>query len=1151
MHMARSRHGPRRLVGFALALAFLGNLAAGKPALAEGGTALAGGKAALAEGKAAPAGVAPALAEIKPPPEPGRKLEPQQPVAFSADSRHPQTFSLVLGAGDFVEVRIEQLRDLAQVEIERPGQPPEMRFRDTGREGIIRVSLAAELSGSYRLRILPYEPAGAAAGRVIASPVRAATPEDRARAAAEVLQARAEWARRKGAASSWAQALRDYEAAAAAARRLGDVSLLRAALTGEARLDTFRLGDYRAAVALAEKAAALPEDGDEPGQALAWKTLASCEYYVADYSRSIRAVRRALALYRDTGDAYWQGILLGNLAYTYRETGQGALALRMASESLAIARSIHDGFGIDFDLEALAEFHLARGELDQSFELYQQALEALREHPYPQEEAAVWNGLGELFEIAGDHGAEEDALQRALQLALRAHDSAGALKVLGNLGDSSLLAGDARAAMRYYEQGLERARALRLPREESFLLAGLGSALAVVGDGRDAPATFHRAIDLAARISQSDSEAAAWQGLGDYEARSGGGADAAAAYERSFELWSREANRVHAATALASLARLDFARGALDSAHARIERALELIETSRATLTSRDLRTSYFASQHAYYDLGISILMALDRRSPGRGYDLRALQLAERGRARTLLDALHGADQLPAGLVPAEVARALRQNREELDAAYARWRDLLEDASAGPAQFDALRARIDSLLRSGDELEARARAQSERYATLAAVRPASLAEVRRTLLAPGAALLCYWLGEDRGYAWWIRRDGLSTRILPGSRVLAREVGELRGAVTARLESVAGESVGARVARVRDADQRAEALAAALGAEVLPEGEPLERLHTLYVVPDGPLSGVPFAALRAPGAAASLVETTTVLEEPSASVLLSLASAGTERSRRGAGYRTISRRNASPGGVSIAVFADPVYTRDDPRLARPVAEPAQIARVARITHPEARTASVVRWAPEETAAHLPRLVGSGEEAQEIESLSGPGHIDVRMGFAATARAVREVPWARYDIAHFAVHALVEPQRPEFSGLVLTMFRPDGTPEDGVLRLRDIYALDMPVDLVVLSGCRTLEGREVAGEGLVGLYRAFLMAGAHAVLGSLWSVEDEATSRFMKALYEGMLARGLSAADALRGAQRVFLHSRDFAAPYYWAGFSVEGAAEGAR
>lgn len=1055
-------------------------------------------------------------------------LPAHKPIPFAVDSRHPQVFSLRLRKDQYVRIRVEQLRHLALVDLQRPGQSArEVRFRDTGRHGIIRISLAAQVSGSYRLVIRPYEPRQSASGIVTASVPRAATAADREDAAAEVLYAHAEWSRHKGSASSWPRALKDYQAAAALALRLDDATLERAALTGESRLDLFRLSRYRAAGPLAREAVALPFRADVPGEVLAWKTLATADYFMGRYRQAIRATRRALELNRRTGDRYWRGILLGNLAYLYREVGRTDLALATARRSLAIARSIHDWFGVDFNLEALGDFHLARGQLDQAFLDYRRALAALRKQHYPLEAGAVWKGLGELFEVAHEPGEAQSALRKALAYDGRAHDAAGALEVVADLGRVSLRQGEARMAMREYRQGLGRAKALSLPRDESLMLTGLAGALAATGrDGR-ALSTYRSAIALATRISATSSEAAAWQGLGDCQAAVGSLTGARAAYRRAFRLWSRQADRVRMATALASLARLDYRGGRLRRAHERIKRALELIETSRESLTSRQLRTSYFASQHAYYALGVSILMALDRRFPRAGYAVRALEMAERARARTLLDALDQADRFPAGLIPSHLAGQLRRNRAQVDAAHARWRELVQDPRADNSRFAALHNRIESLLRSGDALEALARARSQRYATLTGAHPVAIARVQR-LLARGEALIEYWVGEPRSYAWLIRRGAISTFTLPGERALARQVRRLRRAATARTLSMTGESLPGRIARVHAADARTVRLAAGLGGRILPACRSLRQVRILYVVPDGPLFGVPFPILRARDCADSLVERSAVIEEPSASVLLSLAS------RSAAG--------ASPEGApSVAVFADPVYSRDDPRFG---------AWLKRAGTPAPRAAAM-RFAPEDDVAHLPRLKGSRHEALAIERLSGPAHAVVTMGFAATAKAVRTVRWRRFQVVDFAVHTLLNPDHPEFSGLVFSMYRRDGTPRDGVLWMRDIYGLRIPVDLVVLSGCRTLGGHQVPGVGLVGLSRAFLMAGAHAVLGSLWSVEDEPTGRFMTLFYREMLRRHLGPAQALRAVQLSFIASSRYSAPYYWAGFSIEGRGEPLR
>src|SRR6185503_5480807 len=125
------------------------------------------------------------------------------------------------------------------------------------------------------------------------------------------------------------------------------------------------------------------------------------------------------------------------------------------------------------------------------------------------------------------------------------------------------------------------------------------------------------------------------------------------------------------------------------------------------------------------------------------------------------------------------------------------------------------------------------------------------------------------------------------------------------------------------------------------------------------------------------------------------------------------------------------------------------------------------------------------------------------------------------------------------------IFLSMFRPDGSPQDGYLSLPDIYHLRVPVDLVVLSACQTGLGKDVRGEGLIGLTRGFMYAGASSVVASLWKVDDEATAELMKRFYKNMLEDGMTPATALREAQNSFRQHPIWSAPYYWAGFTLQG------
>jgi CHAT domain-containing protein len=148
-------------------------------------------------------------------------------------------------------------------------------------------------------------------------------------------------------------------------------------------------------------------------------------------------------------------------------------------------------------------------------------------------------------------------------------------------------------------------------------------------------------------------------------------------------------------------------------------------------------------------------------------------------------------------------------------------------------------------------------------------------------------------------------------------------------------------------------------------------------------------------------------------------------------------------------------------------------------------------------------------------------------------------------SRYRILHFATHGLLDSEHPEMSAIVLSLVDKQGNPQNGFLRLHDIYNLNLPVELVVLSACNTALGKDIKGEGLIGMTRGFMYAGAARVVASLWKVDDDATAELMKCFYQKMLEEGERPAAALRAAQVKMWERKQWRAPYYWAAFAFQG------
>jgi CHAT domain-containing protein len=341
--------------------------------------------------------------------------------------------------------------------------------------------------------------------------------------------------------------------------------------------------------------------------------------------------------------------------------------------------------------------------------------------------------------------------------------------------------------------------------------------------------------------------------------------------------------------------------------------------------------------------------------------------------------------------------------------------------------------------------------------------------------------------------------------------------------------IPGESLQERAERQKKADGSMQVDAASLSELVL--GPLTGKLGSkrLVIVSDGALQYIPFAVLHDPdsdpGAPQYLNAKHEIVREPSASTLALLVSEA-------------KRRAAAPD--SVAVFADPVFEVDDPRVKRASYE----------STPESSESLRVKQALRDIGisadgAQIPRLFASSDEADAIINSAPWGTGLKAIGFDANRNRVLGQELGRYRIVHFATHGMINNDHPELSGIVLSLFDQQGRSQDGFLRLHDIYNLHLPADLVVLSACSSGLGKDVRGEGLIGLTRGFMYAGASGVVASLWKVDDRATAELMKLFYEGLFKKGLPPAAALRDAQLQMSQQKAWQSPYYWAGFIIQG------
>jgi CHAT domain-containing protein len=317
---------------------------------------------------------------------------------------------------------------------------------------------------------------------------------------------------------------------------------------------------------------------------------------------------------------------------------------------------------------------------------------------------------------------------------------------------------------------------------------------------------------------------------------------------------------------------------------------------------------------------------------------------------------------------------------------------------------------------------------------------------------------------------------------------------------------------------------------------------------LAIVADGALHYIPFAALPAPsqgndGGRNSGAEPQPLFVEHE---IVSLPSASTLAALR---RETAGRK---PAEKSIAVLADPVFTDDDTRVRRDIGNAGAKEKTRSANWDEIDIVSMqMSRSGRETGVTgaegaFGRLISTRHEAAAILALVPERERMRALDFEASRTTALRPELGEYRIVHFATHGMLNNIHPELSGIVLSLVDKEGQLQDGFLRLQDIYNLKLSAELVVLSACQTGLGKEIKGEGLIGLTRGFMYAGAPRVVASLWKVDDRATSELMKRFYQGLLGpEALRPAGALRQAQLTIWKQKQWREPYYWAAFVLQG------
>lgn len=832
-----------------------------------------------------------------------------------------------------------------------------------------------------------------------------------------------------------------------------------------------------------------------------------------------------------------------------------ALALRTAQQALKLWQTLENQEGIARSYSMIARCYFAQSDLSEATQNYEKALAIWRELNNVQEQAESLIMLGFIEDRQGDWSDSLSLLTQAQSLIEERNEPSKMGQIASGLADIFNESGLPENGLIQYQRALEYYRQTPNTIDETIIIWALGSTYYRLGNYPEALAHLQQALagvppgsayaaicdEYLGRVHRAmgdfptalqylqsalviytrafnPKEAARVLGLmGQINQQQGKVDRARQLYQQALSTFSKLSDRINQAAVLYALGGLELSIGNLELAENYLRESIATTENIRQVSTSRDLTAAFTASVYERYETYIECLMRRHYATPEQGFAVRGFETSELARGRSLAEVLRATEtNLAAGVDP-QLAAQEKELRQSLRAKQD-YKVTLLSKTYKKEDIDALEGELARLEAQYKQIRETIQTRYPAYEQITKPTAWDLRRIQQEVIADDETMLLeYSLGSDQSYAWVVTRDDIKSFNLP-SRTLINEAAQKAYKLLAAPPA-------------SDAEKDLTAALRDLSVMVLSPFAGELNKHRIIVVADGALHYVPFQVLPISSAQNEpLAGNYEIVNAPSASILGELRKEATQR---------------RPTKV-LAAFGDPVFASNYAQ--RKDATGSELAA----------SMQAMEIAPLQNALRDIELNGDAFDPSVIKPLfyakrelanlrdsATSGETFVASGFEATRERLLATDLTQYAILHFATHGLLDPKRPENSGLVLSTVGREGQTQNGFVGLQDIYGLRAPVDLVVLSACQTALGKDVRGEGLLGLTRGFMYAGASSVLASLWKVDDEATGELMRQFYDNMLQREMTPAAALRAAQNSIREKPEWNAPYYWAGFTLQG------
>jgi tetratricopeptide (TPR) repeat protein len=972
---------------------------------------------------------------------------------------------------------------------------------------VVEISFPADVAGLYKIELRSRETAEARRPfKLKVHPLTSVTAVDRkdsearqAMGSAEVL--RASWTR-----DSLLQAIEKYDKAAQTWTAVSDFSNAAMALI-KAGDTCFRLTQYPEAQKHFEHAAKLSRQiGDRISEGRALSRIGHLYSYTGDNDRAYANLTKGLALLESRhsnltasiSHAYAEAVsqmaeviyAKGNLlkAHKYFErarqmlpddrkgearthlfagyiagsTGQPEKAIAEISKALTLYQATGDNAGEGLALTALGlSYSLKRNE-DEAIKLHREAVKIFRSIGDRHSEALALNAIGQSSEDRGDQLTALQNYENAFGLFQDIGALDFAIAALYKLGTIHLLNKNFDQALTYYQRSFSLSRSGGKIRLEALMLEGIALVYDAQGRSAEAVKRYRTIPKFYETTGDIRGQTVALNNYGDFLLKLGHKKEALALYNRALPLSEQVGDTGTLLTTLYNLSRAHLSLGSFEAALAAIKDSIKIIEPLRDNVGSPDLRALYFAVVRKHYDLWIDILMQFHDARPGQGYDVEALLVSDRSRARSLIDLL---SEPPADFNQGVSAELLEHERElsGLISVQAQYQMELSLSPKNSVEVAEVSKEVAQLRAEYQEIQTQISKQTPKLVSLRLFAPTSLVEIQNELRDSDTMLLQYALGDERSYLWAVTANSFQSYELPGRKTVEDAVREVYPLLIARqvpLETMKGDYQ----TFVEAADNALPEKASQLSRMLLgPVAQQLGN-RNLLILTEGALQSIPFEALPAPGAQLAgppnwdmfieslLINTNEISSAPSIATLRAIRS---------------EKKNVSSPYRTVAVIADPVFSANDERVRSAPMTPV----VADASSDQDANDSTQRGLPGVLRGRtLSRLIYSATEADAILAAAPRGTSMIVKGFDANRKTLMSSRVGEYQILHFATHAFLDSEHPELSGIVLTMVDPKGVRQNGMMPLHDIYSLKLSAELTVLSACQTALGQDISGEGI---------------------------------------------------------------------------------